>query len=355
MKNEQELLLEQWRFYARGALVPYQNEEEIDWHCKEETSILYSFCKSVDQGPIKIRGDRYEFSYAIKGNDLIIMFPGTRPRGIGLWHDINCDSDLEMFSTNHFGKQVNIHKGFFERYLELRMELLNVLKSVKHRSRVTFIGHSMGGALAILASIESKSVLKKNSNRDYGSSGNGPSGPQIECFTLAAPMIGDSTFTDLFNESKISITRLVRADDCLPKLAPLRPYVGYGTEIQIDDYSYSWIYLFFIWLALIINYPVSSGITSLGCLLSGGALTHSTSTYINTLDKLKSLDGIKDRKSRNLPERTIGGYSQWYPLILLLSAGYILRLIDTLVRYKNRIAQKIRSLDFVQYYFNNMP
>ena len=80
------------------------------------------------------------------------------------------------------------------------MELLNVLKSVKNRSRVTFIGHSMGGALAILASIESKSVLKKNSNRGNGPSGNGPSGPQIECFTLAAPMIGDSTFTDLFNE-----------------------------------------------------------------------------------------------------------------------------------------------------------
>ena len=102
--------------------------------------------------------------------------------------------------------KVNIHKGFFERYLELRMELLNVLKSVKNRSRVTFIGHSMGGALAILASIESKSVLKKNFNRG-SPSGNGPSGPQIECFTLAAPMIGDSTFTDLFNESKISITR----------------------------------------------------------------------------------------------------------------------------------------------------
>ena len=81
--------------------------------------------------------------------------------------------------------------------------------------KIRIIGHSMGGALAILAAIEFKAM---NQSEDR----------KISCFTLAAPIIGDQRFSKLFEEANIDITRLARADDFLPKLAPIGPYDGYG-------------------------------------------------------------------------------------------------------------------------------
>ena len=81
--------------------------------------------------------------------------------------------------------------------------------------KIRIIGHSMGGALAILAAIEFKAM---NQSEDR----------KITCFTLAAPIIGDQRFSKLFDEANIEITRLARADDFLPKLAPISPYDGYG-------------------------------------------------------------------------------------------------------------------------------
>ena len=81
--------------------------------------------------------------------------------------------------------------------------------------KIRIIGHSMGGALAILAAIEFKAMNQSEERK-------------ISCFTLAAPIIGDQRFSKLFEEANIDITRLARADDFLPKLAPIGPYDGYG-------------------------------------------------------------------------------------------------------------------------------
>ena len=51
--------------------------------------------------------------------------------------------------------------------------------------KIRIIGHSMGGALAILAAIEFKAM---NQSEDR----------KISCFTLAAPIIGDQRFSKLF-------------------------------------------------------------------------------------------------------------------------------------------------------------
>ena len=115
--------------------------------------------------------------------------------------------------------------GFLTRYLSMHKSIAELIANQKPE-KIRIIGHSMGGALAILAAIEFKAM---NQSEDR----------KITCFTLAAPIIGDQRFSKLFDEANIEITRLARADDFLPKLAPISPYDGYGEGMRFFNF---WLY-----------------------------------------------------------------------------------------------------------------
>ena len=72
------------------------------------------------------------------------------------------------------------------------------------------------------------------------------------------------------------------------------------------------------------------------------------------LDKIESVDNIKRRKSTNIPEKTIGGLSQWFPLAFLLMVAYarssLIRLSSFISRqsrhgYEIRFRWKVFSLN----------
>jgi len=342
-KNEE--ILEDWKFNARAALMSYQTDQELENHYKDETSILKPFFEQITSGPFKIKKEEFEFSYALKDDELILMMPGTRPVcGIDLWFDFNTDADMELVETNHFGQIISIHKGFLTRYLSMHKSIAELIANQKPE-KIRIIGHSMGGALAILAAIEFKAMNQSEERK-------------ISCFTLAAPIIGDQRFSKLFEEANIDITRLARADDFLPKLAPIGPYDGYGEEYQIDEYQMTWAFMIIAWGGCICYIPVNIMIPSTGCILVGAHLTHSMNSYIPIIDKIESLDNIKRRKSTNIPEKTIGGLSQWFPLAFLLMVAYarssLIRLSSFISRQSRNIRSagaKIRSLEF----FQNLP
>ena len=125
--------------------------------------------------------------------------------------------------------QTRIIVGFLTRYLSMHKSIAELIANQKPE-KIRIIGHSMGGALAILAAIEFKAM---NQSEDR----------KLTCFTLAAPIIGDQRFSKLFDEANIEITRLARADDFLPKLAPISPYDGYGEGmgfVNFGLYSRGW-------------------------------------------------------------------------------------------------------------------
>ena len=63
--------------------------------------------------------------------------------------------------------------------------------------------------------------------------------------------------------------------------------------------------------------------------------------YQRLLDKIESLDNIKKRKSTNVPEKTIGGLSQWFPLAFLLMVAYAR---SSLIRLSSFISRQSRHL-----------
>ena len=65
---------------------------------------------------------------------------------------------------------------------------------------------------------------------------------------------------------------------------------------------------------------------------------------ISVSDKIESLDDIKKRKSTNVPEKTIGGLSQWFPLAFLLMVAYarssLIRLSSFILRQSRHLGTK---------------
>lgn len=117
-------------------------------------------------------------------------------------------------------KNTNVHKGFLNRYLTIKPKLQSHLKDTNTRN-VYFIGHSMGGCVAMLAAIDSvlemDSMLSKN----------------IYCYTFGTPAIGDSKFLDLAHSTLDGMTCVELNNDIVPKLP--HPAFLPITTLKIDN------------------------------------------------------------------------------------------------------------------------
>lgn len=115
-------------------------------------------------------------------DEVMIVFRGTQPLSLKNWID-----DLDFFKTSYPGcSNCNVHRGFYYTYLEVRDEILANAKSLFAKypnSRKLVTGHSLGGALAVLASIDIVQLF----------------GPIDEFYTYGQPRVGDKNFADFVN------------------------------------------------------------------------------------------------------------------------------------------------------------
>ena len=92
-------------------------------------------------------------------------------------------------------KDLVLHHGFVEAYLNIREELLHTIRLLVQQGskplEVHITGHSMGGAVAMLAAMEINH-LRKHGEMHVQT-------PQT--FTFAAPRLGDAAFADLFTRA----------------------------------------------------------------------------------------------------------------------------------------------------------
>ena len=91
------------------------------------------------------------------------------------------NAQMNPVDSTHFGPQIGVHEGFMSRFLFLLPSVDQLIASFD-TDRIVFVGHSMGAAVATLMALEYR-------NRK-----------QVTCFTLAAPIMGDSKFRKLFNK-----------------------------------------------------------------------------------------------------------------------------------------------------------
>ncbi len=132
---------------------------------------------------------------------VVLAFRGTEATQIA---DIKAD----LKAITHKDGNEKIHTGFKDAYFLVHEEIKGELDKIDDSYSIYITGHSLGGALALLAA--------KHLERDNIAA----------CYTYGSPRVGNSEFGDSI---KIPIYRVVNTADIVPRLPP-----GLLIEVVVD-------------------------------------------------------------------------------------------------------------------------
>lgn len=99
----------------------------------------------------------------------------------------------------------DVHFGFFDIYKSMRNEILTTVQGLHPQKNLVITGHSLGGALATLCTLD----IAVNSKFQF---------PTI--YTYGSPKVGKPHWVDVFNATINQSVRVVNAPDNVPKLPP---------------------------------------------------------------------------------------------------------------------------------------
>ena len=115
--------------------------------------------------------------------------------------------------------EIKAHEGFVSEYMLFREKVIEYV-DMHPEKEVHVVGHSLGGALATLASFDIASSLNR----------------EVNTVTFGAPRVGTSDFRNAFDELPINLFRVVVANDPIARVpGMLIPYEHVGQLIQIDE------------------------------------------------------------------------------------------------------------------------
>lgn len=127
---------------------------------------------------------------------IVVAFRGSE-KEVGDWLT-NADAvPAAEFTTGR------VHQGFYQSYKSIQGQVLDAVRSARaqygQETPVFFTGHSLGGALAVVAT-------RLNAPDEIGG-----------CYTYGAPRVGDYAF---FKGLKTPMYRIVNASDLVPRVPP---------------------------------------------------------------------------------------------------------------------------------------
>ena len=142
--------------------------------------------------------------------DIDIIRSAVRPKaGIRAYvesesNTANSFLDAQLVQPYAYHAQVTwpeqrVHRGFYRGYLSIRDELLGRIS--ESNEQVLIVGHSLGGAVGVLAAVDVNFNL----------------GKQIHLVTLGSPRVGNAAFIEACQRRIASHTRLVHGWDPVPR------------------------------------------------------------------------------------------------------------------------------------------
>lgn len=134
--------------------------------------------------------------YCKEDNETYISFRGTYNKA-----NMKSCMNAKPISTI-YGK---VHEGFLTHYMSLRDNIIDLLENDDSKD-IFFTGHSMGGAVAIISSIDNLDILK---NR----------GKNIYCCTFGTPCTSDNKFMTYARENLDKILNIELPHDVVPYLS----------------------------------------------------------------------------------------------------------------------------------------
>jgi triacylglycerol lipase len=134
-----------------------------------------------------------------------------------------------------------VHLGFEKMWMRIRADVIDALGKLPTASRVTFLGHSLGGAMATIGTVD----VKRNLDR-----------PTVDLATVGCPRVGEILFHRHFDNLIAKAFRVAETRDIVPHVPPA----------------------FLAWLHVGLHIPVTSHVTQ----------PHSLDSYLEGLRGLGS-------------------------------------------------------------------
>ncbi|KAG5944772.1 hypothetical protein E4U53_006825 [Claviceps sorghi] len=161
---------------------------------KNKAYVVGSFVGSVAglSGYVSLDLVRKEIVLSIRGSDSLRNFVTD---AFFFWHDC------------HFTDNCKVHAGFSKSWREIRDEAVATLKTARGRHpdfRVVVVGHSLGGAGAVLAAAD----LRQD-------------GIPWDIYTYGCPRVGNDYFSDWITSQPGAHFRVTHSGDPITRLPPL--------------------------------------------------------------------------------------------------------------------------------------
>ena len=139
--------------------------------------------------------------------DTYVFFSGTT--SLADWVRVNTDIADADFAVDDCFAAVKVHRGFLNAYTAVRAKLWVKLQEFVLRKggagRVVCVGHSLGGALATLASL------------DFACRMDPEDAKALACVTFGAPQVGDGLFVKEFDARVPLSLRVAAVYDPVPR------------------------------------------------------------------------------------------------------------------------------------------
>ena len=146
--------------------------------------------------------DTQYYTFVKDNGDLIFAF-----RGSSSTQDFFVDA--LFFKTRMTETNAWVHTGFYKQFNAIKFSVMSSIitrcRKMKDDEsiRVTFVGHSLGGALATLCALTAKLSLKSK--------------VVVDCVTFGSPRVGNGAFATLFNELVDMSKRFVNGSDAVTR------------------------------------------------------------------------------------------------------------------------------------------
>jgi triacylglycerol lipase len=203
---------------------------------------------------------------------VVVAFRGTSSRA-HLKTDIQARLNVARIAVD--GRCVRVHAGFYAAFRKIEARLREVLTAQDEAKAVYLTGHSLGGALALVAAAA------------FG--GNDKLGDRIAAvYTFGAPRVGGADFPNLV---KAPHYRVVNSGDVVPLVPPnwLMGYVHTGMPILLKPNSEHpikrnpWSSAFLLVLQSLVLWPFARRLRLLKA--------HDSYLYITRLDRIARFRG----------------------------------------------------------------
>jgi hypothetical protein len=138
------------------------------------------------------------------GDNFVVAFRGSEETGLADWI-----TDLKFIPAVYpYGKSgdtsMQVHSGFLGAYQSVREAVINIVKK-NPLPKVVTVGHSLGGALAILSALDIAFNVP---------------GKVVSCYTFGAPKVGNASFAKTYQEKVTQTFRFVNGSDVVPSCPP---------------------------------------------------------------------------------------------------------------------------------------